>query len=133
MLPDEGKNRLHNFAAQLNQFVNQIEIDDYEVMPRKVTNGVAIGVAKGGYQFDPASEYKHSRAVEWREESLARDTFKQDLRYSFGALMTICEIKRNSALERVKAVLEKGRDPGSLLGKQGHASEVVVPQWHGRG
>ena len=118
-LPDEGKNRLRNFAAQLNQFVNQIEIGDYVVMPRKVTNGVAIGIVKGGYQFEAATDFKHSRAVEWREESLPRDTFKQDLRYSFGAFMTICQIRRNSALERVKAVLKTGSDPGSLLGQQG--------------
>ena len=47
VLPDEGTNRLRNFAAQLNQFVNRIEIGDYVVMPRKVTSGVAIGVVKG--------------------------------------------------------------------------------------
>lgn len=119
VLPDEGKNRLRNFAAQLNQFANKIEIGDYVVMPRKVTNGVAIGVVKGEYEFDADSSFKHSRPVEWKEESLARDVFKQDLRHSFGAFMTICEIKRNSALERVKAVLATGTDPGSLLGNQG--------------
>ncbi len=120
--PEEGTNRLRNFAAQLNQFVNKIVIGDYVVMPRKLTNGVAIGVVTGAYKFDTASEYKHSRTIEWKEESLPRDTFKQDLRHSFGAFMTICEIKRNSALERVKAVLETGRDPGALLGKQGQAT-----------
>ena len=124
-LPDQGRNRLRNFAAQLNQFVNRIEIGDFVVMPRKVTNGVAIGTVTGGYEFDEDSDFKHSRAVEWKEESLPRDTFKQDLRNSFGAFMTICQIKRNAALNRVKAVLETGRDPGSLLGKQG---QVPKPQ-----
>ena len=76
-------------------------------------------MSREGYQFDVVSDFKHSRAGEWREESLPRDTFKQDLRYSFGAFMTICQIRRNSALERVKAVLETGSDPGSLLGQQG--------------
>ncbi len=119
--PTRARTRLRNFAAQLNQFVNRIKIDDFVVMPRKVTNGVAIGIVTSGYQFDKDSEFKHSRTVEWKEESLPRDTFKQDLRHSFGAFMTICQIKRNSALERVQAVLETGRDPGSLLGKQGQA------------
>lgn len=122
--PDEGTNRLRNFAAQLNQFVNRIEIGDYVVMPRKLTNGVAIGVVTGAYKFDAASDYKHSRSIAWKEESLPRDTFKQDLRHSFGAFMTICEIKRNSALERVTSVLETGRDPGALLGKQG---QTITP------
>lgn len=124
VLPDEGKNRLRNFAAQLNQFVNKIKVDDYVVMPRKVTNGVAIGVVKGPYEVDGESDFKHSRLVEWQEESLPRDTFKQDLRHSFGAFMTICEIKRNSALERVEAVLATGNDPGALLGKQGQAPKA---------
>lgn len=124
-LPDQGRNRLRNFAAQLNQFVNRIEIGDFVVMPRKVTNGVAIGIVTGDYQFDEDSDFKHSRVVEWKEESLPRDTFKQDLRNSFGAFMTICQIKRNAALDRVKAVLETGRDPGSLLGKPG---QVPMPQ-----
>lgn len=124
VLPDEGKNRLRNFAAQLNQFVNRISIGDYVVMPRKVTNGVAIGLVKGHYEFDGESDFKHSRLVEWQEESLPRDTFKQDLRHSFGAFMTICEIKRNSALERVEAVLATGSDPGALLGKQGQATPI---------
>lgn len=124
VFPDQGKNRLRNFAAQLNQFVNRIQVGDYVVMPRKVTNGVAVGIVKGPYEFDGTSDFKHSRRVEWKEESLPRDTFKQDLRHSFGAFMTICEIKRNSALERVKAVLETGSDPGALLGNQGQINSL---------
>ena len=119
VMPDARKKRLRNFAAQLNQFANTIRKDDLVVMPRKVTNGVAIGKVTGDYSFDPDSPYKHSRSVEWHKESLPRDVFKQDLRYSFGANLTICEIKRNSALERVRAVLETDSDPGAMLGNQG--------------
>lgn len=121
VMPDAGQNRLKNFAAQLNQFTHTIQVGDLVVMPRKVTNGVAIGEVTGEYQFDHNDPYRHSRTVKWLEESVARDAFKQDLRYSFGAFMTICEIKRNSALDRVRAVLKTASDPGSLLGKQGKA------------
>ncbi|MCZ8122223.1 MAG: restriction endonuclease [Magnetospirillum sp.] len=126
VMPTQGENRLRNFAAQLNQFVNTIQVDDYVVMPRKVTNGVAIGLVKGSYQFGADSEFKHWRDVEWKVESIPRDRFKQDLRHSFGAFMTICEIKRNSALERVRAVLKNGVDPGPLLGNQGHVPNAVA-------
>ena len=119
VMPDGGRNRLRNFAAQLNQFAHTIQIGDLVVMPRKLTNGVAIGEVTGNYVFDPEDPYKHSRPVNWSEESVPRDTFKQDLRHSFGAFMTICEVKRNAALDRVRAVLETGADPGSLLGKEG--------------
>ena len=124
-LPNQGKNRLRNFAAQLNQFVNQIQDGDYVVMPRKVTTGVAIGIVKGPYKFEVGTDYKHSRAVDWQQESVARDVFKQDLRHSFGAFMTVCEIKRNAAIERVKAVLKSGIDPGALLGKQGQTAQIA--------
>ena len=119
VMPDGGRNRLRNFAAQLNQFAHAIQIGDLVVMPRKLTDGVAIGEVTGDYIFDAEDSYKHSRPVNWSQESVPRDTFKQDIRHSLGAFMTICEIKRNSALDRVRAVLETGADPGSLLGKQG--------------
>ncbi len=120
-MPDAGQNRLKNFAAQLNQFAHTIQIGDLVVMPRKMTNGVAIGEVTGDYAFDADGPFRHSRAVKWLTESVPRDAFKQDLRHSFGAFMTICEIKRNSAMERVRAVLQNGSDPGSLLGRQGRA------------
>jgi len=116
---DEGLNRLRNFAAQLNQFVNRISVGDYVVMPRKLTDGVAIGIVTSPYVYDPESKYKHSRSVDWSTESMPRDIFKQDLRHSFGAFMTICQISRNSALGRVQAVLKTKVDPGPLLGQEG--------------
>ena len=119
VMPDGGRNRLRNSAAQLNQFAHAIQIDDLVVMPRKLTDGVAIGEVTGDYIFDAEDPYKRSRPVNWSQESVPRDTFKQDLRHSLGAFMTICEIKRNAALDRVRAVLETGADPGPLLGEQG--------------
>ena len=119
VMPDGGRNQLRNFAAQLNQFAHTIQIGDLAVMPRKLTDGVAIGEVTGDYIFAAEDPYKHSRPVNWSQESVPRDTFKQDLRHSLGAFMTICEIKRNSALDRVRAVLQTGTDPGSLLGKEG--------------
>ncbi|MEI7605936.1 MAG: restriction endonuclease [Rhodospirillaceae bacterium] len=126
VMPGAEANRLRNFAAQLNQFAHTIQIGDLVVMPRKLTNGVAIGSITGEYFFDTSGECRHSRSVKWEKDSVPRDAFKQDLRHSFGAFMTICEIQRNSALERVKAVLKTGSDPGAVLGKQGAAPAPVA-------
>jgi restriction system protein len=120
-MPDASANRRKNFAAQLNQFAHVIQIGDLVVLPRKLTSGVAIGEVTGPYRFEPDGVSKQTRAVKWLNEAVPRDVFKQDLRHSFGAFMTVCEIQRNQALERVKAVLATGRDPGALLGKQGTA------------
>jgi restriction system protein len=119
VMPQAGENRVRNFAAQLNQFVNTIEVGDLVVLPRKLTSGVAVGEVTGDYAFDPNGVSRHTRAVNWLQEAIPRDVFAQDLRHSFGAFMTVCEIKRNAALERVRKVLLTGEDPGPLLGAQG--------------
>ena len=95
-------------------------------MPRKLTDGVAIGEVTGDYVFSAEDPYKHSRPVSWSEESVPRDTFKQDLRHSLGAFMTVCEVKRNAALDRVRADLETGAGPGSLLGSHYDANILSV-------
>lgn len=122
----EGLNRLKNFSAQLNQFAHTIAIGDIVVMPRKLTTGVAVGEVTGPYVFNADDPYRHSRAVKWLNKSVPRDVFKQDLRHSFGAFMTICEITRNNALDRVRSVLKTGTDPGALLGKQGTKPTPVI-------
>jgi len=119
VMPSAGENRRKNFAAQLNQFANTIQIGDLVVLPRKLTSGVAIGEVTGPYTFDPTGISRHTRAVKWLNEAVPREAFAQDLRHSFGAFMTVCEVKRNEALARVEAVLKTGSDPGPLLGKQG--------------
>ena len=74
VMPDGGRNRLRNFAAQLNQFAHTMQTGDLVVMPRKLTDGVAIGEVTGDYVFDAEDPYKHSRPVSWSEESVPRDT-----------------------------------------------------------
>lgn len=127
VMPTAGDNRVRNFAAQLNQFVNTIAVGDLVVLPRKVTIGVAIGEVTGGYEHHPEGLSKHMRAVRWLNEAAPREAFAQDLRHSFGAFMTVCEIKRNEALARVQTLLKTGADPGPLLGKQGRIATKPEP------
>lgn len=127
-MPAASENRRRNFAAQLNQFANTIEAGDLVVLPRKLTSGVAIGEVTGKYVFDPTGVSKHTRAVKWLNEAVPRETFAQDLRHSFGAFMTVCEVKRNEALARVERVLKAGVDPGPLLGKQGKVQPKITEE-----
>ncbi|MCO5961797.1 restriction endonuclease [Sinorhizobium meliloti] len=110
LFPNDKPNRHRNFAAQLNQFINVAETGDLVVTPFKTTGTVGIGRFAGPYTTGPGGE--PLRPVQWLKTDLPRDSFKQDLLYSFGAFMTVCEISRNDALRRVQAVLETGRDPG---------------------
>lgn len=124
--PTASAGKVRNFSAQLNQFANTIQVGDLVVLPRKLTSAVAVGRVAGKYQFHDRGISNHTRSVEWLRDAVPRDTFGQDLRHSFGAFMTVCEVKRNEALARVQAVLDKGVDPGPLLGKQGKVSSPLV-------
>lgn len=110
LFPNDNPNRHKNFGAQINQFVNVAETGDLVVTPFKTTGTIAIGRFAGSYTTGPKGE--PLRPVQWLKVDIPRESFKQDLLYSFGAFMTVCEISRNDALRRVLAVLETGRDPG---------------------
>jgi restriction system protein len=108
--PDEKHKTQLNFAAQLNQFCNTIQKGDLVVVPLKTENAIAIGEITGPYTS--TTEGNPKRPVRWLKPDVPREVFRQDLLYSFGAFMTVCEISRNDALPRVEAVLKTGRDPG---------------------
>jgi len=110
VFPDDKPNTHRNFAAQINQFINVAQTGDFVITPFKTTGMIGIGRLAGPYAAGPNGE--PFRPVQWLKTNLPRDCFKQDLLYSLGAFMTVCEISRNDALRRVQAVLETGRDPG---------------------
>jgi len=109
VFPDSKANTLRNFAAQLNQFCNTIKVGDLVIVPFKTKREIAIGEITGSYEDKSGLP---GRPVRWLKEGLPRSAFRQDLLYSFGAAMTVCEISRNDALNRVEATLRTGKDPG---------------------
>jgi len=104
--PDEKLKTLSNWESQLWPFVRVIADGDLVVLPLKTRATIAIGRVKGPYQYrsDLGDEALHTRPVEWIGE-YPRSSFDQDLRYSFGAFMTVCRVQRNQAEERVKALI----------------------------
>lgn len=101
---------LRNYAAQINQFINVAQVGDLVISPMKTNSTIWVGRLAGDYL--PGSQGEVTRPVEWLRADLPRDSFKQDLLYSFGAFMTVCEVSRNNALKRVEQVIASGRDPG---------------------
>ncbi len=108
-----GKTRaIGNLARQLGAFALSMKVGDLVVLPRKLTSQIAIGKVTGPYQFQKVDgEWRHTRAVQWVKTDLPRTAFAQDLLYSFGAFMTVCQISRNEAESRLVAVLKNGVDP----------------------
>lgn len=105
--PDEKPKTLINWEAQLWPFINSIQQNDLIVLPLKSRSTIAIGKVTGSYCYRdvPQIGNLHTRPVKWIKE-FPRSVFDQDLLYSFGAFMTVCQIKRNDAEERIKAIIE---------------------------
>lgn len=108
--PNESIHKLANWSAQVGAFILAMKEGDWVVMPRKNKSTIAIGEVKSKCKFDASAsnDYKHYRDIKWLDTEIPRSNFDQDVLYSFGAFLTICEIKRNDAEARVRAMAESG-------------------------
>jgi restriction system protein len=91
--------------------------DDLVVVPRKGKAALAIGTISGPYLYDDRVDmpYRHYRAVQWISLDVPRSSFDQDLLFSFGAIMTICEVSRHDAENRVRAMVANGFSGSSTV------------------
>ncbi|MFD6390781.1 CBS domain-containing protein [Nocardia sp. NPDC060259] len=110
---DESQRTRDNWAHQIWRFLHEIAVGDYVVMPRKYRDVVAIGRVTGDYIYrvDQPAGYRHIRPVEWLNV-VERAAISGDLRDSMGTLLTVSELSRRDAAERVQALAENGVDPG---------------------
>jgi restriction system protein len=104
--PDETNRTVGNWSGQIWAFLLAIKVDDWIVLPRKKNRTIAIGKVISKCKFDSTAEndYKHYRDIEWLNIEIPRINFDQDILFSFGAVQTVCEVKRNDAETRVRAM-----------------------------
>jgi len=110
LMEGDSPSRIGNTAGQWWAFTLGMQAGDIFVLPRKNKGMIAIGEIAGPATFDPCADlaYWHSRPVKWLVKDVPRTAFDKDLLFSFGAIMTICEIKRNDAEKRVREFLAHG-------------------------
>ena len=95
---------------------------------RKLTSQIALGRVKGPYKYlKVGTERRHTRAVQWVRSDVPRTAFEQDLLYSFGAFLTVCNVSRNDAEKRVEAVFEGKPDPGPSVHLETSTKLASVP------
>ena len=114
--PDLKEGTITNYAGQLYAFSHRMEIGDLVVLPLKTgAKDIAIGLVEGPYEYDAeaAPSQRHRRSVQWKTTDLPRTSVKQDLLYSLGAFMTVCNIARHDAAKRLESLMLSGKDPGS--------------------
>lgn len=115
-LPDDTESRITNLAAQFYSFVHKIQKNDLVVVPLKTKPQIAVGRVKGDYKFcEVNGEMRHTRKIDWIRSDILRTVIKQDLLYSLGAFMTICQIQRNNAEQRFLSIIDGKGDPGYAI------------------
>ena len=94
--PSASKHRILVHAAEIWTFSHRMAVKDWIVLPCRNKPAIHVAEIKGGYEYHASAEnpFYHSRAVEWLGRDIARTNFDTDLLYSFGSLLTICQIKR---------------------------------------
>ncbi|WP_284864457.1 AAA family ATPase [Corynebacterium rhinophilum] len=112
--PDLKAQTATSYASQLNRFKNEMQIGDLVLMPSKLHQGrVYFGCVSGNYEYHPndPKDLRHVRPINWSSDFFNRDDLGLDLQRSLGSLLTICQISRNHAYDRVESVIQGMGDP----------------------
>ncbi len=128
--PNLDGTRLSNQAGQIWTFAHRIKVGDWVLLPSKKEPSVHIADVLSEYHFDAnASAMRHHwRNVKWIATDLPRSNFDQDLLYSMGSLLTICQIRRNDAEKRIRAMARSG-----WITNTKHATDVPDLETNGAG
>jgi len=112
--PGSPQSRVSNYVGQLWAFRDRIKQGDLVALPLKGSPAIAIGKITGDYKYRPdlPEDARHTRPTQWLRTDIPRGAFDQDLLYSLGAFMTVCQITRNDAEKRINAILLGKTQPG---------------------
>ncbi len=109
--PNEKPKTRQTWESQLWPFIRVMADGELIVMPLKQRSGLALGKIRGPYAYQQeGGEWLHTRQVDWVRE-VPRSAFAQDLQHSFGAFLTVFQVYRNEAEQRVQAVIAGKSDP----------------------
>ena len=129
-LPEHATNkrRITIWAAQLWSLCTQVRQGDLVVLPRKRTSQIALGVVTREYWYngEADSTMPHAVSVDWRRTDVPRTAVRQDLLYSLGSALSICQIKRNDGAWRLQQLLQIGQDPGARLSPDDEAGDSGI-------
>ncbi len=105
---DAPTGRISNNLAQIWAFSHRMSQGDWVVLPSKQKSAIHVAKLKSEYIFNPGGDdpFFHYRDVDWLVQDVPRSNFDQDLLYSFGAFLTICQVSRNNAEDRVRQMSE---------------------------
>ena len=89
-----------NWAGQLYTFTQEIQENDYVLIPSRGSRSYCLAKITGEYSFDGKEPDKlyHSRPIEILLKDIPRDIFSQSVIYSLGAFRTIFKAKHEDEI-----------------------------------
>ena len=104
--PDSSKGKITNHIGQIQAFTQGIKTGDWIVLPSKHKSAIHIAEITSSLNYDGHADniYRHFYQVNWFATDIPRSNFDQDILYSFGAFLTVCQIKRNDAEKRIQSM-----------------------------
>ncbi|MGH9636729.1 MAG: hypothetical protein ACRD72_18000, partial [Candidatus Angelobacter sp.] len=96
-----------NAARRLRVFEQDMRVNDWVVVPRHISQSVAIGVVRGEYEYHSCQNelFRYSRVVEWVEAELPLSVIDEDLIASFRSAPTCSRIRQPLAEERIRSLI----------------------------
>jgi predicted Mrr-cat superfamily restriction endonuclease len=107
---ESSEKRISAHIGQIHRILNEVVRGDILVVPINKSTQFCIGTVKTDHP--QINETNLIFSVKWLRTFIPINKFEQDLRYSFMAIMKICEIKRNSAASRLYTIASGVDDPG---------------------
>lgn len=105
---DSTQKRISAHVGQLHTILNDISEGDIIVVPIRKSSEYCIGIVESEQPNVNGSTICFS--VKWKRTEIPLTAFQQDLRHSFKAIMKVCEIKRNNAVDRLQNMANGGTD-----------------------
>lgn len=107
---ESSEKRISAHTGQIYRILNEIVSEDLIVVPIDKSTKFCIGSIQDSHPKVIGTDLIFS--VKWLRIGIPLNEFQQDLRYSFMAIMKICEVKRNNAVSRLYDISKSKPDPG---------------------
>ena len=109
-------------------FVNKMSISDYVITYDSTLRQYHLGVITGDYVYNPKLSEPHTRAVNWFEKTISRDSISNSTKNSLGSTLTIFRLSTEQKEEILNLLNQKEpkiKDETAIIEENKEFSETL--------
>ncbi|MEO1235285.1 MAG: restriction endonuclease [Planctomycetota bacterium] len=101
--PQIPDGRVIQNSGQFHLFCRRMQVGDLVLMPRKGKGTISAGTIRSDYKFDAqgGDGFMSYREVDWREDTIPKSNFDNEVQSKLNAATTFCGIKAENIEQRV--------------------------------